>query len=51
MDIIRIRMALILVRMSRQAFAIGLPRLSCRALRLANAVTPAHLKDTRWPRG
>jgi hypothetical protein len=49
LDILRISIAVSLVHMSRRTFAIGLPRLSLRTLRLADAVTPAHLKDARWP--
>ena len=49
LDILRIRIAVSLVHMSRRTFAMGLPRFSHRALRLADAVTPAHPKDARRP--
>lgn len=50
-DILRIRIAVSLAHMSQRMLAMGLTRLSRQTLRLADAVTPAHLKDSRWPRG
>ena len=51
LDVWRIRIATSLAHMSRSMLAMGLMRLSRQTIRLADAITPEHLKGAGWPRG